>query len=69
MNDLVEALRIFSRYGNPDRPFTMSGPRMIINDIDPEHVSVTDEMELLELGFQVDTNHNHFYTTAFHIPS
>jgi hypothetical protein len=54
MNDLIEALQIFSKYGNPKRPTHCEHDELIINpEISPINVSDEDIEKLDELGFVV----------------
>lgn len=50
MEDLIEALQILSKYGNPEWP-THCGHDVLYVDIDPELVSDEDTKRLDELGF------------------
>jgi hypothetical protein len=52
MNDLIEALQIFSKYGNPHYPTHCEHDELTISAaIDPEEVSYDDRVRLEELGF------------------
>jgi hypothetical protein len=52
MNDLIEALQILSKYGNPMYPTHCEHDTLIINpDIQPSMVSIEDRLRLDELGF------------------
>ena len=51
MNDLIEALQIFAKYGNPDYPTHCERKTLMIMGICPEDVSVEDKEKLDELGF------------------
>ena len=53
MNDLIEALQIFAKYGNPDYPTHCEHDTLMIMGICPEDVSVEDKEKLDELGFSV----------------
>tara|TARA_R110000851_G_scaffold196420_1_gene347309 strand:- start:196 stop:405 length:210 start_codon:yes stop_codon:yes gene_type:complete len=53
MEDLIKALQIFLKYGNPRTPSNCSHDYLYI-DIDPEAVSKEDIKELDILGFFVD---------------
>lgn len=50
MNDLIEALQIFARYGNPYSPTHCEHDELMVM-IDPEVVSGKDKARLDELGF------------------
>ena len=53
MKDLIEALTIFLKYGNPDNPTHCEHDELLICDIDPKKVSKADVKRLDELGFFV----------------
>ena len=50
MEDLIKALQIFLKYGNPKYPTNCSHDELFVN-IDPEKVSKEDIETLDELGF------------------
>ena len=50
MEDLIKALTIFLKYGNPAFPTNCNHDELWV-DIDPEKVSAKDLTELHELGF------------------
>jgi len=56
MDDLIRALQIFRKYGNPKYPTHCEHDVLAIMDIDPDKVSKEDKAELEELGFIVDNN-------------
>jgi hypothetical protein len=51
MEQLIEALQIFLKYGNPDYPTHCEHDTMYIVGIDPEQVSEEDKIKLDNLGF------------------
>lgn len=53
MSDLIEALQILLKYGNPDYPTNCDVDVLMINEICPEDVSDEDKKKLEELGFFV----------------
>ena len=53
MDDLIKALQIFRKYGNPQNPTHCEHDTLYICDIDPEKVSEEDKAELDKLGFFV----------------
>ena len=53
MDELIEALQIFRKYGNPKYPTHCEHDTLYICGIDPEDVSVEDIKKLDELGFFV----------------
>jgi len=54
MEDLIKALQIFLKYGNPRNPSNCSHDYFYIQ-IDPSLVSDEDIIELEKLGFDVDS--------------
>ena len=65
MNELIEALQILSKYGNPEYPTCCEHDILTIVDIDPENVSADDVTKLEELGFFIDTNEGCFASYKF----
>lgn len=57
MEDLVKALQIFLKYGNPRNPTCCDHDVLIIVDIDPANVSDEDKEALDQLGFFVTTEY------------
>ncbi len=54
MKDLIEALQIFLKYGNPRNPTHCEHDGLMISDdIDPDKVSDEDKKKLDELGFYI----------------
>jgi len=51
MSDLIKALQIFLKYGNPNYPTHCEHDVLTICGIHPEIVSEEDKMELDKLGF------------------
>lgn len=51
MEDLIKALQIFLKYGNPKWPTNCDHDQLSIMDITKDQVSDTDIAELEELGF------------------
>lgn len=57
MKDLIHALNIFLKYGNPEYP-TWCGDEILVVNIHPELVSKED-IEILDvLGFFIDEDEN-----------
>jgi hypothetical protein len=54
MEDLIKALQIFLKYGNPRNPTCCEHDVLYICGIDPADVSEADKLELDTLGFFVD---------------
>lgn len=67
MENLIKALQILLKYGNPDSPTHCEHDVMYICGIDPDDVSVEDIKELNELGFFVsdDTGEPQFQSYKF----
>ena len=57
MEDLIKALQIFLKYGNPKYPTNCSHDELAIMDIDPEDVSEEDKQALDKLGFIVSDDY------------
>ena len=53
MEDLIKALTIFLKYGNPQYPFHCEHDKLYLWGIDPSEVSDNDLKELENLGFFV----------------
>jgi len=51
LSELIEALQIFLKYGDPSCPTHCEHDIMIICGIDPKDVSVEDKVKLDKLGF------------------
>ena len=63
MDDLIEALTIFRKYGNPEYPTHCEHDELSV-DIDPELVSDEDKKKLDDLGFLADED-GHFVSFKF----
>ncbi len=53
MKNLIDALTIFLKYGNPNYPTCCEHDVLIICGIDPSLVSEEDKRELNDLGFRI----------------
>lgn len=53
MEDLIKALQIFLKYGNPRCPFHCEHDTLYVCGVEPEDVSKEDAAELERLGFFV----------------
>lgn len=53
LTELIEALTIFRKYGDPDYPTHCEHDEMTIVGIEPEDVSDEDKAQLERLGFFV----------------
>lgn len=62
MEDLIKALQIFLKYGNPDYPTSCNHDELWV-DIDPKKVSEEDLEMLKSLGFFPDESR--FYSFRF----
>jgi hypothetical protein len=60
MKDLIEALQILLKYGNPDNPTHCEHDVLWICGIDPSTVSEEDVQKLDELGFHIDESDDCF---------
>lgn len=67
MDDLIKALQIFRKYGNPDYPTHCEHDQLTICGIDPDNVSDEDVSDLANLGFSIDEEEGYFY--SFHYGS
>ncbi|MGB0970373.1 MAG: hypothetical protein ACPGVG_05350 [Mycobacterium sp.] len=65
MEDLIKALQIFLRYGNPQFPTHCEHDELTIGYIDPKKVSDADIAELDQLGFFVDESEDCFKSYRF----
>lgn len=54
MENLIKALQIFLKYGNPENPTHCEHDMLYICGIDPDEVSEEDKDELDKLGFFID---------------
>lgn len=51
MEDLIKALKIFSKYSNTKYPTKCEHDMLFVNCVKPDEVSHTDLMQLYDLGF------------------
>lgn len=65
MEDLVKALQIFLKYGNPKYPTHCMHDELSIMEIDPDKVSDLDKADLEQLGFIVDEDNECFMSFRF----
>ena len=65
MEDLIKALTIFLKYGNPANPTHCEHDVLWIVGIDPTDVSREDTVELERLGFWLDDNDDSFKSFRF----
>ena len=65
MKDLIEALTILLKYGNPGHPTHCEHDELTICGIDPDDVSAKDKRRLDELGFFVSDGGGCFRSFRF----
>ena len=65
MEDLIKALQIFLKYGNPKYPTYCAHDELTIAGINPAEVSDEDKKKLDELGFFVDDEEECFRSFKF----
>jgi len=65
MEDLIEALKILLKYGNPHNPTHCEHDVLMIADISPDVVTHEDQERLEELGFIVDRFEGAFISYRF----
>lgn len=64
MKDLIEALTIFLKYGNPAYPTSCDHDILRVY-INPEKVSQEDKKLLETLGFEVEEENDCFYSFRY----
>lgn len=64
MDELIKALTIFRKYGNPKNPTHCEHDIMFVS-IDAKLVSDEDKAVLDELGFSEDSQYGNFYSYRF----
>lgn len=64
MKDLIKALQIFLKYGNPEHPIDCE-PGVLIVEIEPTKVTREDKKELQTLGFNVEKKEDYFYSYKY----
>lgn len=65
MEDLIKALQILLKYGNPKWPTWCEHDVLHICDIDNADVTDADKAELERLGFEEDKTDGGFYSFRF----
>ena len=67
MKNLIEALTILLKYGNPRNPTHCEHDQLYICGIDPEKVSKEDTEQLKKLGFEITEEHGEkqFYSFRY----
>ncbi len=69
MDDLIEALTILRKYGNPHAPLHCQHDELWVVGIDPEKVSDDDKAQLDKLGFFVGDRYGDSYFLSFRFGS
>ena len=64
MSNLIEALQIFLKYGNPEYPTHCDHDELLICGIESADVSDEDKKRLEELGFLI-SSHGHFFSYRY----
>lgn len=65
MENLIKALQIFLKYGNPGSPTHCEHDVLTICGIDPADVSDEDKQELDDLGFFVNEEEDAFQSYRY----
>lgn len=65
MKDLIEALQILLKYGNPTHPFQCEHDELMIWGICPADVKEEDRIKLFDLGIFVHEDLNCFMSYRF----
>jgi len=65
MDDLIKAMTIFRKYGNPHNPFHCEHDELMVCVVDPEEVSTEDRTELDKLGFFPSSDGEYFSSFRF----
>ena len=65
MDDLIKALQLLRKYGNPEYPTWCEHDCLHVCDIDSDEVSEEDKAELETLGFFVDEDDGGFKSFKF----
>ena len=63
MDDLIKALQIFLKYGNPQYPTHCEHDILMIAEIEPDKVSTEDKAELEKLGFTVSDEYSEIFVS------
>jgi len=65
MEDLIKALQILLKYGNPKYPTVCEHDILYIVGIDLEKISIEDITELENLGFNINIEESEIYSYKF----
>ena len=61
MKDLIKALQILLKYGNPKFPFACEHETLYIVGIDANNITEEDKIELRSLGFIINNSEIYSY--------
>ena len=65
MEDLIKALQILLKYGNPKHPTVCEHDILYIVGIDLKKISIEDITELENLGFNINIEESEIYSFKF----
>ncbi len=65
MEDLIKALQILLKYGNPKYPTVFEHDILYIVGIDLKKISIEDINELENLGFNINIEESEIYSFKF----
>lgn len=65
LSELIEALQIFQKYGNPDSPCHCEHDILVICGIEPKDVSDEDTVKLDKLGFFISDEYGEEYFASY----
>ena len=65
MEDLIKALQILLKYGNPKYPTVCENDILYIVGIDLKKISIEDINELENLGFNINIEESEIYSFKF----
>lgn len=65
MEDLIKALQILLKYGNPKYPTVCEHDILYIVGIDLKKISIEDITELENLGFKINIEESEIYSFKF----
>ena len=65
MEDLIKALQILLKYGNPKYPTVCEHDILYIVGIDLKKISIEDITELENLGFNINIEESEIYSYKF----
>ena len=65
MEELIKALQIFLKYGNPEYPTNCGHDDLLICGINPDDVSNDDKHKLEDLGFDINNEGDQFHSFKY----